>query len=246
MHNSITEKINAYYDAIRNGEEGDSQSRYRSWDYCHKAFLDAHKKQQAGELLSDEAIDFLALHLAFFLASWGMYRASSFLLQRDYKTHIPAVELIMKSEYDILWNLDPKQGNIDGCLDLLFGKGNSRGLGRQDGLIRKLIRAYKSKTDTEASVTLVTKILLGTFGCLPAYDSYLKSAISHLRKTEIADFSGVAQKPNRRSCKLLFGIVSKEDAFYPKDIAYPPMKCLDMFLWQIGKELNNKKRQNAQ
>ena len=55
--------------------EADNQSRSCSWMHCRKAFL--HRAS-----LSDEV---LALNLGFFLASWGMYRGGSFMLQKDYK-----------------------------------------------------------------------------------------------------------------------------------------------------------------
>ncbi len=50
----------------------------------------------------EETIDMLALHLGFYLASWGMYRGSSFLLQKDYKVHVPIVKIIINNENDFL------------------------------------------------------------------------------------------------------------------------------------------------
>jgi len=44
-------------------------------------------------------MDHLCLHLAFYLASWGMYRGSSKLLQKDYKVHATSVKELMKKEY---------------------------------------------------------------------------------------------------------------------------------------------------
>jgi hypothetical protein len=46
--------------------------------------------------------DYLSLQLSFYLASWGMYRGSSFLLQKDYKVHIPAVKELLNEKYDNL------------------------------------------------------------------------------------------------------------------------------------------------
>ena len=40
----------------------DSNHRFKSWEYCYTAF---------GNL---DSVDYLSLHLAFYLASWGMYR----------------------------------------------------------------------------------------------------------------------------------------------------------------------------
>lgn len=56
--------------------------RYNSWYHCYDAF---------GKL-SDT--NHLALHLGFYLASWGMYRGSSTLLQKDYLVHVEPIKII--------------------------------------------------------------------------------------------------------------------------------------------------------
>ncbi|MBQ8112212.1 MAG: hypothetical protein IJ146_03300, partial [Kiritimatiellae bacterium] len=66
-----------YNDSLR-----DANGRYRSWEHCYKVFYEARLKRQKGGCPD---YDYLCLHLAFYLASWGMYRGSSFLLQQDYK-----------------------------------------------------------------------------------------------------------------------------------------------------------------
>ena len=68
----------------------DIHGRYMSWRYCYKAFSERRNE------VDEQTIDYLALHLAFYLASWGMYRGSSFLLQKDYKIHIPIVRIIQE------------------------------------------------------------------------------------------------------------------------------------------------------
>ena len=48
--------------------------------------------------------DHLALSSAFYLASWGMYRESSFLLQYDYQIHRAVVDYLLdKSTPKALW-----------------------------------------------------------------------------------------------------------------------------------------------
>lgn len=101
-------KVSDFYSVIKDKKAGEPFSRYKSWEYCHKIFNDYHEKK---EEITDEEYDSLALNLAFYLASWGMYRGSSFLLQRDYKTHIGAVKEIMKDKYKDLWNYDPSDKN---------------------------------------------------------------------------------------------------------------------------------------
>lgn len=73
----IRSATNFYHEAKR-----DENGRYRSWEHCYSNFYHARGKDNAD-------LDYLSLQLAFYLASWGMYRGSSFLLQKDYKVHIP-------------------------------------------------------------------------------------------------------------------------------------------------------------
>ena len=77
----------------------DPNNRLRSWEHCYKAFHDARANESAD-------CDYLSLMLAFYLASWGMYRGSSFLLQKDYKVHTPVVEEILKPKYDALFGIE--------------------------------------------------------------------------------------------------------------------------------------------
>lgn len=94
---AIDELISAaqtFYDDARANENG----RSRSWEHCYRVFRDARTDPSPD-------YDYLSLHLAFYLASWGMYRGSSFLLQKDYKVLSPIVEEILKPEYDCLLGL---------------------------------------------------------------------------------------------------------------------------------------------
>ena len=94
---AIDELISAaqtFYDDARANENG----RSRSWEHCYRAFRDARTDPSPD-------YDYLSLHLAFYLASWGMYRGSCFIFQKDYKVHTPIVEEILKPEYDCLFGL---------------------------------------------------------------------------------------------------------------------------------------------
>lgn len=68
-----------------NDLKADENGRYRSWEHCYSHFIKARESKEVD-------YDYLSLQLAFYLASWGMYRGSSFLLQKDYKVHIPVVK----------------------------------------------------------------------------------------------------------------------------------------------------------
>jgi hypothetical protein len=88
--------------------EDDNQTRSRSWVHCRQAFL--HRP-----VLCDRE---LALHLAFFLASWGMYRPTSFLLQKDFMVHLPAVRELKSSKFNDLWHMTVDHDHEDATLCL--------------------------------------------------------------------------------------------------------------------------------
>ena len=81
--------ISKYYDNIKK----DKNHRLKSWEHCYCQFSVMFKNNK----LTNTDIDYLSLHLAFYLASWGMYRGSSFILQKDYKVFYPIIELLFKN-----------------------------------------------------------------------------------------------------------------------------------------------------
>ena len=237
------------YNHVEDGEVG---SRFKSWEHCHKAFL-----SKRGKDLSKEDYDFLTLNLAFYLASWGMYRGSSFLLDRDYKAHRKVVEICMESQaqtrqYDLLWDYEPSEANKSLASKLLFGDGQEG----SSGLVDKIRGAYGKKEDVEESSAsstdddpdekesktkadeegrpsniLISKILLGIFGCIPAFDTYFCKAFSELDKD--GKTPKLKKEDFGRICD--FALAHRASLCYPNDsIYYPPMKCLDLALWRMG------------
>ena len=91
----IIKSSTEFYNDLKVDENG----RYRSWEHCYSYFIKARGSQEID-------YDYLSLQLAFYLASWGMYRGSSFLLQKDYKVHIPVVKELLNEKYDVLAGID--------------------------------------------------------------------------------------------------------------------------------------------
>jgi hypothetical protein len=143
----------------------DSHGRYMSWRHCYNAFVENRDN------IDEKTIDYLALHLAFYLASWGMYRGSSFLLQKDYKVHVPVVKILMERKYNPLVGISAEELIENVNLELL------------EEVSERIRRAYAMEKPSvegvtnNATDTLVTKILLGTLGCVPAYDRYYVQAV---------------------------------------------------------------------
>ena len=210
-----------FYDDARANENG----RSRSWEHCYRVFRDARTDPSPD-------CDYLSLHLAFYLASWGMYRGSSFLLQKDYKVLVPIVEEILKPEYDCLFGVactDLRNDDIRAQLKKL-----SDYISYYFHRIREEVRGRA--VASSVSPVLITKILIGTLGCVPAYDRFFEEGAKYLgleKKSynedslrELADFY---EAHNDRLEEARRGMRTE-------DLTYPQMKLLDMGFWQVGFE----------
>lgn len=196
--------------------------RYKSWDHCYLYFRAYHCEPQAPEVL-----DTLALHLAMFLASWGMYRGSGDLLQLDYRAFEPAVKVILRPEYESLWGLDPSGLQSDRPMQ------HTRGLIHGAGGLAARLRAAIPRGDEplQASDILVSKIMLGTLGCSVAHDTYVKRGLREC---------GLTQKLGPRAFGEILEFYYDHRAEFeaartpPVPAYYPPMKMLDMYFWILG------------
>ncbi len=198
----------------------DEHGRYLSWQHCYQAFTENRHSTD------EKTVDYLALHLAFYLASWGMYRGSSFLLQKDYKVHIPVVRIIQERKYDPLHGISAEDLCKSENLDLL------------DEIGRRIRRCYAEEQPSfegvtnNATDTLVTKILLGTLGCVPAYDRYY---VQSVKKNGVS--SGIYNRSSVRGvaefyCAYRDTFESLRRQLSGCGVEYPPMKLMDMCFWQ--------------
>ena len=208
-----------FYDDARANENG----RSRSWEHCYRVFQDARTAPSPD-------YDYLSLHLAFYLASWGMYRGSCFILQKDYKVHTPIVEEILKPEYDCLFGLacaDVRKSEIQMKLKTVYGN-----IAEHFGPIRDQVagRAVPSPV----SPVLITKILMGTLGCVPAYDRFFQDGVATYKVT--------TQEYSLKSVRKLAEFYEAHNdrleearrGMRTEDLVYPQMKLLDMGFWQVG------------
>lgn len=226
----------------------DPFGRYRSWEHCYKQFYGAITRGD----LTEEKIDYLSLHLGMYLASWGMYRGSSFLLQQDYWVHKEVVREIVNPIYRPLLGIKCSNLRLEKNLCLLRQLSSFiyhyyekkcvvANKHRQSGLeglefVDRRPREFRKPTET-----LITKILMGTLGCTPAYDTYFIKGISafnfmnrHFRLgseskslNELIDFF----EKHEGEFKIRSRLKLQED----KRILYPEMKLLDMMFWRIGR-----------
>lgn len=221
---AIDELISAaqtFYDDARANENG----RSRSWEHCYRVFRDARTDPSPD-------CDYLSLHLAFYLASWGMYRGSCFIFQKDYKVHTPIVEKVLKPEYDCLFGLactDVRNDDVRAQLMEL-----SADIADYFDPIREEVKGRVVKFPV--SPVLITKILLGTLGCVPAYDTFFEKGVRHLGLKEkdynedsLLELAKFYEAHNDRLEEARRGM-------WTDDLIYPQMKLLDMGFWQVGFE----------
>ena len=161
----IFEVISKYHELAK----FDKHHRFKSWEHCYQFFSSNYKNIQ-----DEKTFDQGCLHLAFYLASWGMLRGGSFLLQKDYRIHEYFLNEVVKNpQYHKYYDLE---------LQMDMNKFSVRGM---DVLINDTINAYQNNIyqingqDKSVNVTdtLASKILLGVFGNVPAYDRYLIDAL---------------------------------------------------------------------
>ena len=221
MDLGITDNIVEFHLSSRS----DPNHRFRSWEHCYCQFKKARKT--AGKT----DFDYLALHLAFYLASWGMYRGSSQLLQKDYRVHLGIVREVQKPKYHILNSLTAKSILTNGStVEILFE------------LTRQLKSNYEKHRVTPTD-TLITKVLMGVYGAVPAYDNYFLQGLhtchiwdenrcpKKITKTfnmksviELAEF----YENNRDEFSKAYKMIGANRSRYPQ------MKLVDSYFWTIG------------
>lgn len=225
------ENVLAFYEYIVN----DPHHRYRSWDHCYSYF------QGLAPSSTKKDIDLASLHLAFYLASWGMYRGSSFILWKDYQIHTPTIRLLLEQQYRPLRNLDLNTVRTENAeLTSVFSLASRlRQLYVAAGIKINGITAHRIPTKT-----LVTKILLGTLACTPAYDRLVVEGMRYIN-----EFPATFSPGGYSGCIDFFRRNLKEFKAAQEQISvrgprYPPMKLIDMYFWSIGNQLQEREKKN--
>jgi len=197
------------------------KDRYTSFDYCYNYFL------TTDDLTKD--VEKSCLSLGFYLASWGMFRGSSFLLQKSAKHFQPTIEYIATIDKSI-WTIDVDKYNNETMEMIIeiYGK-----------IKETLIN------DGNADLTLVTKILLGVFGFIPAFDNFFCKTFRDIykgkcgfRKVNLNSLNRIKEFYEENS--KVIDKLSKETFttdFYTgtrTKINYPKAKIIDMLGFTVG------------
>ena len=135
--------------------------RYASFDFCYNYFYSFYKEKRLPELANNENLQTSCLQLGFYLASWGMMRGSSFLLEKSVRNFRELITCISKMDTR-LWEIDVDDYNDENISILLDCK-------------QQIINSLGEKNNP--SDTLITKIMLGVFANVPAFDTYFRKSL---------------------------------------------------------------------
>ncbi len=213
---SDLEKVVA--DFISKSEPND---RYTSFDYCYNYF------RTTDNFIRN--VEKSCLTLGFYLASWGMFRGSSFLLQKSVKSFEPTIRRISTLDKSV-WNIDADNytdENIHIIIDLY------------NDIKCCLI------SNSNADLVLITKILLGVFGFVPAFDRYFADTFRDISSGQcgfrrvnnnalslIKDF----YEANHEAIDRLSSQTFTTDFLTGQKtkVNYPKAKIIDMYGFSVG------------
>ncbi len=199
-------------------------NRHASFDYCFNYFQKFKTDNVLTEMASGNNLQMSCLQLGFYLASWGMYRGSSFVLQKSFKIYEPVIEYISSDECDV-WAIDVNQYTEENILRILSCK-------------KKIIELLKQDNNRIATDTLVSKIMLGVFGNVPAFDSYFCEG-SNLRSFSKSSLEEIYlfYKANEIKIKKFKDMKTLSCDSGVTGYRYTIAKIIDMVFFQKGFEI---------
>ena len=197
-------------------------SRLFTYDFCINYF---HEFKVNGEKPCDKKnLEKSLLHLGFYLASWGMYRGSSFLHKQSLLGLQGAVEAVSEiaASSPAIWDLDVEKYSEPRSVEIILETKSH------------LKKAFGNHGPSE---TLITKIMLGVFGIVPAFDTYFKKAtgLRVLDEKSIATILQIYEKRkalvnrNRQPTKNINGCETT--------LRYSQAKVIDLIYFAKGKLL---------
>ena len=183
--------------------------RYHAWTCCHDEFY----KYRLHRPTNQADIDLLCLHLHCYLGNWGMFRNSK-LVQHNFLIHRDVIDIIYDPKYKILWNADAKtiQANRRHIMQLI-GE----------------IKNYYNSMGISATDTLVSKVILGTICCIPAFDTKVRNTLNGLDISQTISSNSISN-----ICNIYLKNKNLFDKFwnntYMRNV--PFAKMIDFCLWQ--------------
>ena len=214
-----------------------ADGRLRSWDSCY-LFFQKNFDKFASNRVPEKLWQHAEAELGFYLASYGMYRASAALFHHNHSVYRPVIKRLFKVASE--QGLKPYK-QIDSAETI-------------KDLLNAIREGFKeSGLNIKSEKTLFTKILLGIFGCIPAFDSIFQKSIERFKsknsknklvkqltmglKTGPQAWINFADSPVvREFFKDLYPEFIDQDVRNEK---YPIMRVIDLYFWSLKVGKNN-------
>lgn len=195
-------------------------ARYASFDYCYGYFQSFRRRGRIGEIAEGENLRRSCIELGFYLASWGMMRGSSDLLNKSIFFLKPLVQVLAKAPTEI-WALDVDR----------YGERPWEDLFKQES---KRIVAALGPLRNGGSQILVTKIMLGVYGNVPAFDKYFTAGLGVTAfGAKALNRVGAYYQANQEWLSSFRVAVLGFDGS-ESDLFYPKAKLIDMIYFMKG------------
>ena len=229
--NPVHNAINIYLKGSGKNKGKKPDERYASFDYCYTYFYSFYTQNRISEIADDANLQMSCLQIGFFLASWGMMRGSSFLIEKSIRHYKNLIIAISKMDPK-LWEIDVDSYDIENIKLLLNCKAE---------IIEALGKEFNP------SDTLITKVMLGVFGNVPAFDKYFSGSF-HVYKLNKKSLKIIRKfyEQNKTSIDLYkiptFDFLTSNET----DVIYTKAKLIDMCGFVEGKLLkpNNSLKMN--
>ena len=203
----IEDSVKEYY-RVR----GKHYTREYSWNLCYEEFYNI--RQQKIEIIDEKTTADLARELAAYLASFGMYR-NSILLDVNYRFYERFIPILFMDDYLCLDN-DPSE-HIDIILKLFSH-------------IKETLESIREEYGLDRNVTdtLVSKIILGVYGCVVAYDTKVIASLKAMKKYREMH-TGFCEP----SVIELYDFYKEMDihSYFKGEEMLTPMREMDIVLW---------------
>lgn len=197
-------------------------SRGYAWIDLNKAFRERKTKSYSDEYLAKE--------LFIFLANWGMVARGAFLMQHSYRILVPVIKILLNEKYEILQNpeIDVVEQNISKIIELKHE-------------ISVKLSKFSGNKNKVVSDTLLSKIIMGVFGCTVTYDTYIKEELLGEKSKKSGRTGKIATASFSENSLKAICVYYKENIEkleplrnrfkMPDGELYPPLKFLDILMW---------------
>lgn len=205
--------------------------REASYHFCYNYFRNFYEDDNVKEISSSNNIEVSCLQLGFYLASWGMYRGSGKIYYKSNKVYEGIIKKIPEGKS--LWEIDVDNYNENNINKILKFKNE----------LQKSLHEHK----ITATDTLTTKIMMGVFGCVPAFDINFTTAIkeSELRERSLIKVKEFYDR-NRKTIDNYIGtdkFKTFDRATGGKVFNYKKAKIIDMIGVTLGEHIIKETKQ---